>query len=139
METSLLTFVLLALALWMLQRGLLALKGISHKKSREEAERIFRQRVIAGEKKAIVDLLNYFRMIRTKICVSIGYFLMAYIMVFTSFFTMKNSDTPSPLWQLALFAFALFLIPLAIVATASFEFRSLRDDILGRFRPTGRE
>ena len=89
---------------------------------------------MAEENKVVVDLLNYFRKVRTKILISAGYFLLAYTLVLTSFFTIKNSDTPSPLWQLALFAFALFLIPSAIVTTASFDLRSLRDDILTRFR-----
>ena len=138
MATSPLTFILLMLAMWMLQRGFSALKAVSYKRNkwREEAEKIFRQRVIAGEEKAIVDLLNCFKTIKIRIWTSVGYFLLAYGLVFTSFFTIKNSDTPSPLWQLVLFALVLFLIPIAIIATASFDLKSLKNEILSRFRPT---
>ena len=136
MITTPLTFILLILAMWMLYRGLFALKTFSFKRNREEAEKIFRQRVIAGEEKAIVDLLSYFKKIKISIWTSVGYFLLAYGLVFTSLFTIKNSDTPSPLWQLALFVLALSLIPIAVIATASFDLKTLKNDILSRFRPT---
>lgn len=136
MVTSPLAFVLYPLAIFMLLKGLSVLQNTSgHKKNMKEAERIFRQRVITSEDKVIEELIAHFAKIKKSIYVSAGYFLFSFMLVFVSFFLMKNSDTPSPPWLVFLVTLVIYLIPISIVSVASLDLKMMKEDILGRFTP----
>lgn len=130
-----LILILFPLAFFMLIKGLLSLKNIrNYGKNKEEVERIFRQRVIVEEEKAISDFGAYFEKAKKSIYVSAGYFLISFMLIFISFFLMKNSEAPSSIWLVFLVILIPFLMPVSLVLIAFFDLKTMEDEILRRFK-----
>lgn len=136
MTISLMGVLQLSLALWMLVKGLAILKPFrSYGKNMEGAQKIYSRRVMAGETEAISALDEYFSKIRNTIYSTAIHFGLAYILVTISLFTaIGNSDTGSPGWQLLLFSIFLFIMPATVVITALLDLRSIREDVLIKFK-----